>query len=73
MDICLFVCLLLKVLPREFLLNLNQQIKQISQLPSTIMVLLLKLLRMDDGQPEAMQTFASESHSIGQSALKMSN
>lgn len=56
--LCNFI--LLQVLPREFLLNLSQQIKQISQLPSAIMVLLLKLLRMDDGQPEAMQTYASE-------------
>lgn len=48
------------MLPRDFLLNINQQVKLISQLPNA-MILLLKMLRMDEGQPEAMHTYAEVS------------
>lgn len=50
-----------QILPRDFLVNINQEIKLISQLPAA-MVLLLKMLRMHDGQPAAVQTYTRKDY-----------
>lgn len=44
-----------QILPRDFLVNINQEIKLISQLPAA-MRMLLTMLRMHDGHPPAVQT-----------------
>lgn len=48
-----------QVFQRDFLIKLHQMIKSIVDLP-TAMILLLEALRMDHGEPEAMQTHSSE-------------
>lgn len=46
-------------LTRSFMIKIRQQIRSISDLPNA-MILLLDNLRMDHGEPQAMETFSSE-------------
>ncbi|XP_037936413.1 nuclear pore complex protein Nup160 homolog isoform X2 [Teleopsis dalmanni] len=51
-----------QILPRNFLVVLRQKLQNINDIRAA-MVLLLESLRMDNGNPEAMQTHLNEAHS----------